>query len=60
MANRGGSLGELVLQLGISKQAASQLIDSLVQGGYLTREEDPDDRRRMLIEVTEDQLRDGA
>jgi DNA-binding MarR family transcriptional regulator len=53
MANQGGNAGGLVRELGISKQAASQLIDTLVLRGYLTREGDPDDRRRMLIELTE-------
>ena len=39
--------------LGVSKQAASQLIDTLVVRGYLTREIDADDRRRMTITLTE-------
>jgi len=53
MANQGGNAGSLVRELGISRQAASQLIDTLVLRGYLTREGDPDDRRRMLIELTD-------
>jgi len=59
MANRGGSAGELIRQLGVSKQAASQLIDTLVLRGYLQRETNPDDRRRMTIELT-DRGRDAA
>ena len=53
MANYGGSASEMIRGLGVSKQAASQLIDTLVVRGYLMREINPDDRRRMLIELTE-------
>jgi DNA-binding MarR family transcriptional regulator len=53
MANRGGTAGDLVRALRVSKQAAGQLIDSLVLRGYLERRPDPDDRRRMLLELTE-------
>lgn len=53
MANRGGNAGDLVRQLGVSKQAAGQLIDVLVLRGYLEREPNPEDRRRMTIVVTE-------
>jgi DNA-binding MarR family transcriptional regulator len=53
MANRGGSAGNLIRELGVSKQAASQLIDTLVLRGYLEREINADDRRRMTIELTE-------
>jgi DNA-binding MarR family transcriptional regulator len=40
-------------QLGISKQAASQLIDTMVMRGYLERVPDTEDRRRMLLHLTE-------
>jgi DNA-binding MarR family transcriptional regulator len=53
MANRGGTAGDLVRQLGVSKQAASQLVDTLVLRGYLERQVNPDDRRRMTIELTD-------
>ncbi len=43
---------DLPAELGVSKQAVSQLIDTLVQRGYLTRSADPDDRRRIALEVT--------
>jgi len=38
--------------LGISKQAVSQLIDTMVMRGYLERTPDPEDRRRMLLTLT--------
>jgi DNA-binding MarR family transcriptional regulator len=44
---------EAVAFLGISKQASSQLIDTLVMRGYLEREVDPEDRRRMTVKLTE-------
>jgi catechol 2,3-dioxygenase-like lactoylglutathione lyase family enzyme len=38
--------------LGVSKQAVSQVIDVLVNRGYLTRRTDPGDRRRVVLELT--------
>jgi DNA-binding MarR family transcriptional regulator len=43
----------VVASLGLSKQAASQLIDTLVLRAYLERRIDPDDRRRMGVRLTE-------
>jgi DNA-binding MarR family transcriptional regulator len=45
-------LGTLTRELGISKQAVSQLIDTMVMRGYLERTADTEDRRRMLIKLT--------
>src|ERR1700679_1338544 len=53
MANHGGSASDMISGLGVSKQAASQLIDTLVLRGYLTREINPETRRRMVIGLTE-------
>ncbi len=53
MAHWGGSAAEVIDGLGVTKQAASQLIDTLVLRGYLAREINPEDRRRMSIELTE-------
>lgn len=39
--------------LGVSKQAVSQLLDTLVLRGYLTRQVDPADRRRMVLGLTD-------
>jgi DNA-binding MarR family transcriptional regulator len=46
-------LAEIIDQLGVSKQAASQLVDTLVVRGYLDRSIDPDDRRRLRIALTD-------
>ena len=48
----GGQGTELPAGLGISKQAVSQLIDILASRGYVTRRPDPDDRRRIVLELT--------
>ena len=52
MANQRNDASQLVRELGVSKQAASQLVETLVVRGYLTREVDPSDRRRMTLELT--------
>jgi len=39
--------------LGVSKQAAGQLVDVLVLRGYLERTVDPQDRRKLTINLTE-------
>jgi DNA-binding MarR family transcriptional regulator len=44
---------DIAADFGISKQAASKLVDALVVRGYLERSVDPDDRRRMLLSLTE-------
>jgi len=46
-------LSALIRDLKISKQAAGQLVDTLVMRGYLERQTDPDDRRRLVIRLTE-------
>jgi DNA-binding MarR family transcriptional regulator len=45
-------LSVLIRDLRISKQAAGQLVDALVAGGYLERAEDPQDRRRQIVILT--------
>jgi DNA-binding MarR family transcriptional regulator len=46
----GGQLGRW---LGVSKQAVSQLLDTLVLRGYVERSIDPADRRRMRLTLTD-------
>jgi DNA-binding MarR family transcriptional regulator len=45
-------LGQLVRDLRVSKQAASQLVDALVTGGYLQRAVDEKDRRKLVVTLT--------
>jgi len=44
---------DLSSELGVSKQAVSQLVDTLVSRGYVTRGPDTEDRRRINLELTE-------
>jgi DNA-binding MarR family transcriptional regulator len=46
-------LSQIVRELRVSKQAAGQLVDALVLRGYLEREVDPEDRRRLTITLAE-------
>ncbi len=46
-------LGQLIKDLRVSKQAAGQLVDTLVLRGYLERTVDPDDRRKLTVTLTE-------
>jgi DNA-binding MarR family transcriptional regulator len=51
--SRFSSQADAVGFLRVSKQASSQLIDTLVIRGYLERQSDPVDRRRMSVRLTE-------
>lgn len=46
-------LRNLVKELGISKQGAGQLVDTLVMRGYLSRTVDENDRRQLIVALTE-------
>jgi len=46
-------LGHIIEDLRMSKQAAGQLIDTLVTRGYLARSVDEDDRRKLTIILTD-------
>ena len=52
IAHAGLPLSRIIVQLGLSKQAAGQLVDALVSQGYLDREVDTADRRRLTITLT--------
>jgi DNA-binding MarR family transcriptional regulator len=49
----GGPRQDLPSDLGVTKQAVSQLVETLVNRGYLERGPDPDDRRRITLALTE-------
>ena len=51
-AEPGLSGRDLVTRMGISKQAVSQLVETLVTLGYVARHAAPDDRRRTLLHLT--------
>ena len=53
MDRDGVPLSNIVRNLRVSKQAAGQLIDTLVLRGYLDRAADPQDRRRLVVVLTE-------
>ncbi|MEI9928434.1 MAG: MarR family transcriptional regulator [Sphingomonas sp.] len=53
LAMGGTQLAEIIAGLGTSKQAAGQLVDTLVLRGYLERSVDPGDRRRLNVTLTE-------
>jgi DNA-binding MarR family transcriptional regulator len=46
-------LSQLIDELGVSKQGGGQLIDTLVERGYLTRRTDEEDRRKLTITLTD-------
>jgi DNA-binding MarR family transcriptional regulator len=52
IARTGAPLSEVIEELRVSKQAAGQLVDALVERGYLDRAADPDDRRRVRVALT--------
>ncbi|WP_454884518.1 MarR family winged helix-turn-helix transcriptional regulator [Sphingomonas oryzagri] len=53
LGDGGVPIGQLVRDLGITKQAAGQLVDALVLRGYLDRQADPADRRKLIVTLTE-------
>ena len=48
-----GTVNMLSCHMGISKAAASQMIDRLVELNLVHREEDPEDRRSKLLSLTD-------
>ena len=49
----GVPISQLVKELGITKQGAGQLVDTLVARGYLARTPDDADRRKLIVTLTE-------
>ena len=47
------AVGDISERFDITNAAASQLVDKLVQGGLIQREEDPDDRRARRLNLTQ-------
>jgi DNA-binding MarR family transcriptional regulator len=53
MTGTSAPLADIIQALGVSKQTAGALVDSLVVRGYLDRRADPTDRRRMVVSLTD-------
>ncbi|MGW4569164.1 MarR family winged helix-turn-helix transcriptional regulator [Streptomyces sp. NPDC004561] len=53
LAPDGATVTELAAHLGVTKQAASQLVDEIVRKGYAERRPHPQDARARLIVLTE-------
>ncbi len=53
IAPSGTPLSEVIADMGVAKQTASQLVDTLVVRGYVERTADAEDRRRVLLTLTE-------
>ena len=53
IAATGGPRPDLPGDLGVTKQAVSQVVDTLVSRGYVVRSPDQDDRRRISLALTE-------
>ncbi|KUK47393.1 MAG: Transcriptional regulator, MarR family [Actinobacteria bacterium 66_15] len=49
----GRSITGLAGELGIGEPAASQVVEQLVRRGYVSRDADPGDRRRVVVTTTE-------
>ncbi|MFF5965714.1 MarR family winged helix-turn-helix transcriptional regulator [Streptomyces collinus] len=53
LAPDGATVTDLAVHLGVTKQAASQLVDELVRKGYAERRPHPGDARARLVVLTE-------
>ncbi len=53
LAPDGATVSELAAHLGVTRQAAAQLVDEMVAKGYVERRRHPDDGRAQLITLTE-------
>ncbi|MDH6216774.1 MarR family winged helix-turn-helix transcriptional regulator [Streptomyces pseudovenezuelae] len=53
LAPGGATVTELAAHLGVTKQAASQLVDDIVRRGYAERRAHPGDARARLVVLTE-------
>jgi len=53
ISRTGAPLALVIKMLGVSKQSAGQLVDALVERGYLERKLDEEDRRRLTVTLGE-------
>ncbi|MFJ7179079.1 MarR family winged helix-turn-helix transcriptional regulator [Streptomyces massasporeus] len=52
LAPDGATVTDLAAHLGVTKQAASQLVDEMVRKGYVERRPHPEDARARLVVLT--------
>jgi DNA-binding MarR family transcriptional regulator len=52
ISRTGAPLAQIIDSLGVSKQSAGQLVDTLALRDYIAREVDSDDRRRLTVRLT--------
>jgi DNA-binding MarR family transcriptional regulator len=52
ISRTGAPLADIIAELGVSKQSAGQLVDALVENGYLERTADESDRRRVTVSLS--------
>ena len=52
MDTQGLTITDISRQLNISKQQMTNIIDKLVSAGYVSKEPDPKDRRRLVITIS--------
>jgi DNA-binding MarR family transcriptional regulator len=52
-ANEGGTLNSVAAEVGRGAPAVSRSVDSLVRAGLVERRQDPDNRRRLVLRLTE-------
>ncbi|GAA0237646.1 MarR family winged helix-turn-helix transcriptional regulator [Cryptosporangium japonicum] len=53
LAPDGATIGQIAEHLGVTKQAASQLVEELVGKGYVERHPHPGDARAKIVALTE-------
>jgi DNA-binding MarR family transcriptional regulator len=53
IAPSGATVSELAVHLGVTRQAAAQLVDELIEKGYVSRRPHPEDGRARLIVLTD-------
>jgi len=53
LAERPMTVGALAARLGVTKQAAAQIVEDMRRRGYLRRDPDPTDRRAALLALTD-------
>lgn len=53
LSQGGATTGELAVFLGVTKQAAAQLVEELVTKGYAARQPHPSDKRARLVVLTD-------